>query len=177
MAYKVKSGDTLSQIAKNMGTTLKALMSANPQIKNANKIKPGQTIKTPSKTTTKTTPGVITISVFGKDVQVKKVGNKHYRVKKDGTLAKNPVSKLQQANIDNPKSRIVKRTGGRTTTTTASTLPKSKNPYAGMSKSEMAAIAMPKKKSKTAIADRKKSAKRVQNLVASAVSKSKKNKG
>jgi spore germination protein YaaH len=177
MAYKVKSGDTLSQIAKNMGTTLKALMSANPQIKNANKIKPGQIIKTPTKTTTKTTPGITTISVFGKDVQVKKVGNKHYRVKKDGTLAKNPVSKLQQANIDNPKSRIVKRTGGKTTTTTASTLPKSRNPYAGMSKSEMAAIAMPKKKSKTAIADKKKSAKKTRELVAAAVRKSKKNKG
>ena len=177
MAYKVKSGDTLSQIAKNMGTTLKALMAANPQIKNANKIKPGQTIKTPTKTTTKTTPGVTTISVFGKDVQVKKVGGKHYRVKKDGTLAKNPVSKLQQANLDNPNSKIVKRTGGKTTTTTASALPKSKNPYAGMTKSEMAAIAMPKKNKKTAIANRKKAAKKVQSLIASAARSSKKNKG
>jgi len=177
MAYKVKSGDTLSQIAKNMGTTLKALMAANPQIKNANKIKPGQTIKTPTKTTTKTTPGVTTISVFGKDVQVKKVGDKHYRVKKDGTLAKNPVSKLQQANLDNPNSKIVKRTGGKTTTTTASALPKSKNPYAGMTKSEMAAIAMPKKNKKTAIANRKKAAKKVQSLVASAARSSKKNRG
>lgn len=177
MAYKVKSGDTLSQIAKSMGTTLKALMAANPQIKNANKIKPGQTIKTPTKTTTKTTPGVTTISVFGKDVQVKKVGGKHYRVKKDGTLAKNPVSKLQQANLDNPNSKIVKRTGGKTTTTTASALPKSKNPYAGMTKSEMAAIAMPKKNKKTAIANRKKAAKKVKNLVASAARSSTRNKG
>ena len=176
MAYKVKSGDTLSQIAKNMGTTLKALMAANPQIKNANKIKPGQTIKTPTKTTTKTTPGVTTISVFGKDVQVKKVGGKHYRVKKDGTLAKNPVSKLQQANLDNPNSKIVKRTGGKTTTTTASALPKSKNPYAGMTKSEMAAIAM-KKKKPTALAKKKKAAKKTQNLVASAVRSSTRNKG
>tara|TARA_S200002703_G_scaffold55483_1_gene48088 strand:+ start:154 stop:684 length:531 start_codon:yes stop_codon:yes gene_type:complete len=176
MAYKVKSGDTLSQIAKNMGTTLKALMAANPQIKNANKIKPGQTIKTPTKTTTKTTPGKTIISVFGKDVEVKKVGDKHYRVKKDGTLAKNPVSKLQQANIDNPNSKIVKRTGGKTTTTTASVLPKSRNPYAGMSKSEMAAIAM-KKKKPMALAAKKKAAKKTQNLVASAVRSSKKNKG
>lgn len=176
MAYKVKSGDTLSQIAKNMGTTLKALMSANPQIKNANKIKPGQSIKTPTKTTTKTTPGKTIISVFGKDVEVKKVGDKHYRVKKDGTLAKNPVSKLQQANINNPKSNIVKRTGGKTTTTTASALPKSRNPYAGMSKSEMAAIAM-KKKKPTALANKKKAAKKVQSLIASAARSSKKNKG
>jgi len=171
MAYKVKSGDTLSQIAKNMGTTLKALMAANPQIKNANKIKPGQSIKTPTKTTTKTTPGTTTISVFGKDVQVKKVGGKHYRVKKDGTLAKNPVSKLQQANIDNPNSKIVKRTGGKTTTTTASALPKSRNPYAGMSKSEMAAISM-KKKKPTALADKNKIRKKTGDLIASAARKS-----
>ena len=46
-----------------------------------------------------------------------------------------------------------------------------------MSKSEMAAIAMPKKKSKTAIADKKKSAKKTRELVAAAVRKSKKNKG
>jgi len=176
MAYKVKSGDTLSQIAKNMGTTLKALMAANPQIKNANKIKPGQSIKTPTKTTTKTTPGTTIISVFGKNVEVKKKGDKHYRVKKDGSLAKNPVSKLQQANIDNPNSKIVKRTSGKTTTTTASALPKSRNPYAGMSKSEMAAIAM-KKKKPTALANKKKTIKKVQSLIASAARSSKKNKG
>jgi len=41
----VKSGDTLSQIAKRNGTTLKALLAANPSIKNANKIKVGQKIK------------------------------------------------------------------------------------------------------------------------------------
>ena len=41
----VKSGQTLSQIAKDNGTTLKALLAANPSIKNANKIKVGQKIK------------------------------------------------------------------------------------------------------------------------------------
>ena len=86
------------------------------------------------------------------------------------------MSKLQQANINNPKSKIVKRTGGKTTTTTASALPKSKNPYAGMSKSEMAAIAM-KKKKPTALANRTKAAKKVQSLIASAARSSKKNKG
>mgnify|MGYP003126925829 FL=1 len=44
-SYKIKSGDTLSQIAKRRGTTLKALLAANPSIKNANKIRVGQTIK------------------------------------------------------------------------------------------------------------------------------------
>ena len=44
-SYKVKSGDTLSQIAKRRGTTLKALLAANPSIKNANAIRVGQKIK------------------------------------------------------------------------------------------------------------------------------------
>jgi LysM repeat protein len=47
MAYKVKSGDTLSQIAKRNGTTLQALLAANPNIKNANMIRVGQSIKMP----------------------------------------------------------------------------------------------------------------------------------
>jgi LysM repeat protein len=46
---KIKSGDTLSQIAKNRGTTLKALLAANPSIKNANSIRVGQSITIPTK--------------------------------------------------------------------------------------------------------------------------------
>jgi LysM repeat protein len=45
---KVKSGDTLSQIAKSKGVTLKALLGANPNIKNANQIRVGQSIKIPT---------------------------------------------------------------------------------------------------------------------------------
>jgi len=44
-SYKIKSGDTLSQIAKKSGTTLKALLAANPGIKDPNKIGVGQEIK------------------------------------------------------------------------------------------------------------------------------------
>jgi len=44
-SYSIKSGDTLSQIAKRQGTTLKALLAANPSIKNPNKIRVGQKIK------------------------------------------------------------------------------------------------------------------------------------
>ena len=40
----IKKGDTLSQIAKANGTTLKALQEANPQIKDLNKIRIGQKI-------------------------------------------------------------------------------------------------------------------------------------
>ena len=48
-SYKVKKGDTLSEIAHKTGTTIKQLKAANPQITNINKIKAGQTIKIPSK--------------------------------------------------------------------------------------------------------------------------------
>jgi LysM repeat protein len=40
----IKKGDTLSQIAKANGTTLKALQEANPDIKDLNKIRIGQKI-------------------------------------------------------------------------------------------------------------------------------------
>lgn len=44
--YKIKRGDTLSEIAKKYGTTVKKLQSING-IKNANKIYAGDTIKIP----------------------------------------------------------------------------------------------------------------------------------
>ena len=46
-SYTVKKGDTLSEIARDAGTTLKKLKAANPQIKDLNKIRPGQKIKIP----------------------------------------------------------------------------------------------------------------------------------
>ena len=46
-SVKVEKGDTLSAIAKRMGTSVKALMEANKGIKNANMIRIGQTIKIP----------------------------------------------------------------------------------------------------------------------------------
>jgi len=42
--YTIKKGDTLSEIAKANGTTLKAIKEANPGIKDLNKIKVGQKI-------------------------------------------------------------------------------------------------------------------------------------
>ena len=58
--YKIKSGDTLSQIAKKKGLTLKQLMAANPSITNANKIRAGANLKLPyaaSKVGSKKTTG------------------------------------------------------------------------------------------------------------------------
>lgn len=47
-SYKIKSGDTLSQIARAKGTTVKAIMAANPNIKDANKIRAGATLSIPA---------------------------------------------------------------------------------------------------------------------------------
>lgn len=47
--YTVKKGDTLSAIAKRYGTTVDALLQANPSITNPNLIKVGQVINIPGK--------------------------------------------------------------------------------------------------------------------------------
>jgi LysM repeat protein len=47
--YTVKQGDTLSAIAKRYGTTVAALLKANPNITNPNLIKVGQVIRIPGK--------------------------------------------------------------------------------------------------------------------------------
>lgn len=46
-SYTIKSGDTISAIAKRMGVRLSEIKAANPQIKDLNKIRPGQKIKVP----------------------------------------------------------------------------------------------------------------------------------
>jgi len=48
-AYKIKSGDTLSGIAKRRGTTVAKIMSMNPGIKDKNKIRAGAGLKLPMK--------------------------------------------------------------------------------------------------------------------------------
>lgn len=47
MAYQIRPGDTLSGIAARYGTTVSALMKANPQIRNANLIYAGQSLQLP----------------------------------------------------------------------------------------------------------------------------------
>jgi LysM repeat protein len=54
MAYTVKKGDTLSQIAKASKTTVQAIKDANPQITNVNVIKPGQVFNIPGSASTST---------------------------------------------------------------------------------------------------------------------------
>ena len=45
--YTIKSGDTLSQIAKRYGTTVEKIMAANPYVTNANRIYAGKTLQIP----------------------------------------------------------------------------------------------------------------------------------
>lgn len=49
MSYKIKSGDTLSALAKKNNTTIAKILAANKGIKNANSIKAGQSITIPKK--------------------------------------------------------------------------------------------------------------------------------
>ncbi|MFB7637667.1 C40 family peptidase [Peribacillus butanolivorans] len=54
--YTVKSGDSLSSIAKKYNTTTTNLLSLNPQISNPNSIKVGQVVNVPNGTTGSVTP-------------------------------------------------------------------------------------------------------------------------
>ena len=56
--YTIKSGDTLSALAVRYGTTVQALMSANPQITDPNKIFAGASLNLPGGTTP-ITPSII----------------------------------------------------------------------------------------------------------------------
>ena len=53
MAYKVKKGDTVSQIAKDAGVRVQDIVAANPNLENVNKIKIGQSLKIPKPRTGK----------------------------------------------------------------------------------------------------------------------------
>ena len=67
ITYTVKSGDTLSQIALNYGTTVSSIVALNPIIKNPNLIYPGQQ--------------------FVVQTNSKSFGNINYTVKKGDTLS------------------------------------------------------------------------------------------
>jgi len=56
--YKIKSGDTLSGIAKKYNTNVSTLMGLNPYIKNANLIYAGKTLNLPGSTSSKTNTAV-----------------------------------------------------------------------------------------------------------------------
>ncbi len=47
MSYRIHSGDTLWALSKKNGTTIGALLKANPQIRNANLLRPGAALNIP----------------------------------------------------------------------------------------------------------------------------------
>ena len=59
----IKSGDTLSKIAKANNTTVDAIMKANPSITDPNKIYAGSTLTVPATSTT-VTPVTFPVTVF-----------------------------------------------------------------------------------------------------------------
>lgn len=60
--YTVKKGDTLTEIAKKYGTTVEAIMKANPNHKNANLINVGDVFVIPSAAKPTTTPATKTVA-------------------------------------------------------------------------------------------------------------------
>jgi LysM repeat protein len=95
VGYTVKSGDTLSAIARTFGTTVTILLRANPQITNANLLVPGQVVYLPG--------NLITTST----------GQKIYIVKPGDTLSAiaatfgTTLSKLLQANTQITNTSLI----------------------------------------------------------------------
>jgi LysM repeat protein len=79
-SYRVKKGDTLSEIAMEHGVTVRDLMRANPSIKNKDKIKAGQVIKIPKDPPLPTRP----------KPQAKAQGGKIAKRSAGGRVSKNP---------------------------------------------------------------------------------------
>jgi len=76
--YTIKKGDTLSEIAKANGTTLKAIKEANPGIKDLNKIRVGQKINiSPKVKDRKSVYQGMTKSEMASISKDKTVGRKH----------------------------------------------------------------------------------------------------
>jgi murein DD-endopeptidase MepM/ murein hydrolase activator NlpD len=65
MAYEVVKGDTLGAIAAANGTTVEALMKANPQITNKNSIQIGWSLTIPGEESAETETGITTGSTKG----------------------------------------------------------------------------------------------------------------
>ena len=107
---KIKSGDTLSAIAKKNGTTISKLLAANPNIKNANSIKVGQSLTIPTKGIMQT---IGEATGFTKRENIYK-GYKNplaekLKKKNPSTLNKNSSTKDGQTKAGEERKRIVKK--------------------------------------------------------------------
>jgi len=111
---KIKSGDTLSAIAKKNGTTISKLLAANPNIKNANSIKVGQSLTIPTKGIMQT---IGEATGFTKRENIYK-GYKNplaekLKKKNPSTLNKNSSTKDGQTKAGEERKRIVKKYKGK----------------------------------------------------------------
>jgi hypothetical protein len=61
----------------------------------------------PEEPTAPINPDVRTYTRFGKSIDYQKVGDDYYRIKPDGSLARDPASGLTLANLENPDSQLV----------------------------------------------------------------------
>jgi LysM repeat protein len=138
-SMKIKSGDTLSQIAKKNNISLRDLLSANPSIKNANQIRVGQSVKLPKTKMTGSSIGATRNpykSMSKKDMSDLDVKNKSAKRQQDVTKrsrvsamdelkakAKAPkaLPKLGEDNVDSVETKKQKasRTGSIKSATTA----------------------------------------------------------
>ena len=126
-SYKIQSGDTLSQIAKSRGTTVKKLMEMNPSIKNANQIRAGASLKLPPKTEVSKMTGSKSSPYRGmssKEItsgSMQKSGSKTSAAKAGakqggvGSATKKPASRVKST-VDSPiaaqKGGMMKKTKG-----------------------------------------------------------------
>lgn len=99
---KVKSGDTLSSIAKANGVSLKALLQANPDIKDPKLIKPGQIITLPAvneQTQEQNANKQLSVETARRNIPV---GTGGAQIDDSGSAVANAAASAKQTGIDVP---------------------------------------------------------------------------
>jgi LysM repeat protein len=99
--YTIKPGDTLSQIAKQLGVSLGDITQANPQITNPNLIRTGQTINIPSATAGTTQPSQISLPQVVSSEGVVNLGSVQEGINKIKDLLKSPLSQQTISDLNN----------------------------------------------------------------------------
>jgi LysM repeat protein len=117
-SHSVKSGDTLSQLAKKNNITLKKLLEANPNIKDPNKIRVGQKIKIPFGMTKKPVYKGLSKKEMASMAMPKVKGGRGFKKEKSGERAKAAKSNLSYNTPDQyalDSLGGVRATGGKVT--------------------------------------------------------------
>jgi murein DD-endopeptidase MepM/ murein hydrolase activator NlpD len=157
MAYKVKSGDTVSQIAKRMGVRIQDIVAANPNLKDVNKIRVGQSLKIP------------------KPRKGKNIGSQGPY----GRTSKTEMAMMRKSGEQYTTGVRAKMKAGAETTPTPKKAKATKDAKSGRSamlakaKAKRDAMPLPKSKPKTEIAKKKRVAQRISALAKKAAEKKK----